>query len=118
MKLAWKIFLAAFVISLALSFTGPGSEFLGGILKPAATIFFMLFFITMAFGRMISQYDEEQPSKPPRAAQEPASLVSSEAAARTSEESPHEPCAYANHIAEESRDSGRGISPVRPTRFS
>jgi hypothetical protein len=76
MKIVSRIFLTAFVISLVLSFIKPASEFLGGILKPAATIFFMLFFITMVFGKIIRRYDEEQDSK--RGAAESGSSASSQ----------------------------------------
>ena len=85
--MAPKIFLVLFAITLALGLTGPGSEFLGGILKPLATIFFMLFFITMLFGKEIARYDEEQRSKPPAKTQPPASPAGSADTADSSRDS-------------------------------
>ena len=77
MKIAPKLFVVLFAITLVLSFTKPGSEFLGGILKPLATIFFMLFFITMLFGKEIARYDEEHHSKPSAKTQPPGVVAPS-----------------------------------------
>jgi uncharacterized membrane protein YtjA (UPF0391 family) len=90
-KIASKIFLALFVISLVVSLTGPGSEFLGGILKPASTIFFMLFVILMIFGKEIARYDEDQHRKPGAAPQKSDSSAPSKDTAGSSEDSGHQP---------------------------
>jgi sortase (surface protein transpeptidase) len=59
MKTVSKLFLAAAVISLALSYTRL-SDFLGGILKPAGVIFFMVFFISNLFpDREWEQFEED-----------------------------------------------------------
>lgn len=86
MKLVSKLFLLAAAISLALSYTRFG-DFLGGVLKPAGVIFFMVFFISNLFpDREWEQFEEdnrlreklikerksppesEEPSRPHRAA--------------------------------------------------
>ena len=59
MKTMARFFLAASVVSLALSFTGPGGEFLWGFLKPMSALLFGAFFITNLLANEYAQYDEE-----------------------------------------------------------
>ena len=59
MKMIARFFLAASVISLAVSFTGPGGEFLWGALKPLSALLFGAFFITNLLAKEYAQYDEE-----------------------------------------------------------
>jgi hypothetical protein len=60
MKTLAKVFLAASVISLAASLTGPGGEFLWGFLKPLSALLFGAFFITHLLADEYARYDEEQ----------------------------------------------------------
>ncbi len=59
MKTLARFFLAASVISLAISFTPPGGDFLWGALKPMSALLFGAFFITNVLAREYAQYDEE-----------------------------------------------------------
>ena len=59
MKTIARLFLAASVISLAVSLTGPGSDFLWGFLKPMSALLFGSFFITNLLAKEYAQYDEE-----------------------------------------------------------
>jgi hypothetical protein len=59
MKMIARFFIAASVISLAVSLTGPGSDFLWGFLKPLSALLFGAFFITNLLAKEYAQYDEE-----------------------------------------------------------
>jgi len=59
MKTIARFFLAASVISLTVSLTGPGSDFLWGFLKPMSALLFGAFFITNLLAKEYAQYDEE-----------------------------------------------------------
>ena len=66
MTIMAKFFLALSVVTLAASFTGPGSEFLWGLLKPLGVIFFMLFLITRILAKEIDKFDAEEASRKAR----------------------------------------------------
>ena len=59
MKTLAKFFIAASVVSFAISLTGPGSEFLWGFLKPLSALLFVAFFITNLLAKENAQYDAE-----------------------------------------------------------
>jgi hypothetical protein len=59
MKTLARFFIAASVISFAVSLTGPGSEFLWGFLKPLSALLFGAFFISNLLAKEYAQYDEE-----------------------------------------------------------
>jgi hypothetical protein len=59
MKILARFFIGASVISLAVSLTGPGDEFLWGFLKPLSALLFGAFFITNLLAKEYAQYDEE-----------------------------------------------------------
>ena len=50
---------------LAISLTGPGSDFLWGGLKPLAAILFIAAFICRVLAGEVTQYDEEHAPPPP-----------------------------------------------------
>jgi hypothetical protein len=60
MKTIPKALLTASIITLALSFTGPGSAIGYGLLKPVGAILFILFFMTNLLAKETPRYDEEQ----------------------------------------------------------
>ena len=59
MTILARFFIGASVLSLAVSFTGPGSEFLWGFLKPLSALLFGAFFITNLLAKEYAQFDEE-----------------------------------------------------------
>ena len=59
MKTLARFFIVTSVISLAVSLTGPGGEFLWGFLKPLSALLFGAFFITTLLAKEYAQYDEE-----------------------------------------------------------
>jgi hypothetical protein len=59
MKTLAKTLLISSVVLLAVSFTGPGSEFLWGFLKPLSALMFVNFFIMNLLANEYSKYDEE-----------------------------------------------------------
>jgi hypothetical protein len=63
MKKMAKIFLIGSVTAFALSLTGPGGDFMWGILKPLAALWFGGFFITNLVANEYAKYDEEQKLK-------------------------------------------------------
>ena len=63
MKKIAKIFLIGSVTAFALSLTGPGSEFMWGILKPLGALLFGAFFITNLVANEYAKYDQEQKAK-------------------------------------------------------
>jgi hypothetical protein len=65
MKKVAKILLMGSVAAFALSFTGPGGEFLWGILKPMGALLFGAFFITNLVAKEYAKYDLEQRLKQP-----------------------------------------------------
>jgi hypothetical protein len=58
-----KLFLTISVACFGLGFTGPGSEFLDGGLKPIAAVAFIAFFISNLLAKEMALYDQES-SKP------------------------------------------------------
>ncbi len=60
MKKLAKVFFAASVVSLAVSLTGPGSEFMWGFLKPLSAMLFGAFFISNLLAKEYREYDQEQ----------------------------------------------------------
>jgi hypothetical protein len=60
MKTLAKVFITVSVISFATALTGPGSEFLWGLLKPLSALLFVAFFITNLLADEYAQYDEER----------------------------------------------------------
>jgi hypothetical protein len=58
-----KLFLLASMVTFAVGMTGPGSDILGGLLKPLAAILFMLFFITHLFSEDMAKFDDENRSR-------------------------------------------------------
>lgn len=63
MKKIAKIFLIGSATAFALSLTGPGSEFMWGILKPLGALPFGAFFITNLAANEYAKYNEEQKLK-------------------------------------------------------
>lgn len=59
MKKLSKVFITASVLALVLSFTGPGSEFMWGFLKPLSALLFVAFFICNLLANQYSEYDQE-----------------------------------------------------------
>jgi hypothetical protein len=58
-----KVFLTISVAAFVLSFTGPGSEFAWGVLKPISALAFIAFFITNLLAKEFAKFDEEQRAK-------------------------------------------------------
>ncbi len=58
-----KTFLTIFIVGLAISLTGPGAEFAGGIIKPLSVVCFILFYLTNLLGNEMIKYDEDQDAK-------------------------------------------------------
>ena len=71
MKKVAKLFLIGSVAAFALSLTGPGGEFLWGILKPLGALLFGAFFITNLVANEYANYDQEQKEKLALAARQP-----------------------------------------------
>ena len=69
MPLLAKVMLALSVLSLALSYTKAGGDFLGGALKPLAAIFFMVFFIIELTKDWVKGYEAERAESLRRAAE-------------------------------------------------
>ncbi|HUR46223.1 MAG TPA: hypothetical protein VMZ27_10140 [Candidatus Saccharimonadales bacterium] len=57
-----KILLTVSILSLAVGFTGPGSEILQGGLKPLGAVAFILFFISNLLAKEMARFDQEQPT--------------------------------------------------------
>jgi hypothetical protein len=60
LKALGRICLAASIVLLAVSLTGPGGEFLWGFLKPLSALLFVNFFIMNLLAKEYATYDEEQ----------------------------------------------------------
>ena len=58
-----KTFLTIFIVGFAISLTGPGSEFAGGIIKPLSVICFVLFYMMNLLENEMRKYDEDQDAK-------------------------------------------------------
>jgi len=67
-----RFFIGASVISLAVSLTGPGGEFLWGFLKPLSALLFGAFFITNLLAKEYAQYDEEHERRMELARKQPS----------------------------------------------
>ncbi|MBI4663022.1 MAG: hypothetical protein HY735_29790 [Verrucomicrobia bacterium] len=58
-----KALLTISVVAFAVSLTGPGAEFAGGIIKPIGAICFILFYIANLLAREFEGYDQDQRAK-------------------------------------------------------
>jgi len=65
MTKATKILLTISLVSLAVGFTGPGSEILQGGLKPIGAIAFILFFISNLLAKEMALFDQEKAGASP-----------------------------------------------------
>jgi hypothetical protein len=68
MRLLAKVMLLLSLLSVGLSFTKAGGDFLGGGLKPLGAILFIVFFILELMQNEVKQYDQERRENLRRAA--------------------------------------------------
>ena len=91
-----KVFLGLSLTAFLLSFTGPGSELGGGVLRPFSAICFGLFLVTLALAGETAAYDAEQRENL-RHADDYERLLRAARAAHSQESSPARPAAKENY---------------------